>query len=121
MLIGPVGRDRASCSLVPFLSGTGEKSARRRPIAVLSVILIMLTLSVLTYLGTFTPWSPVMDAWSGAPTPVEYREGPLAARAAGRARSCRPSSAATATASAARAACAARRSTTSRRGSRATS
>jgi ubiquinol-cytochrome c reductase cytochrome b subunit len=58
--------------LVPFLSNRGEKSARRRPIAVLSVIIIMLSLSILAYLGTFSPWSPVMDAWSGVPTPVEF-------------------------------------------------
>jgi ubiquinol-cytochrome c reductase cytochrome b subunit len=57
---------------VPFLSSIGEKSALRRPVAVVSVILIMLSLSVLAYLGTYSPWSPVMDAWSGSPTPVEY-------------------------------------------------
>ena len=57
--------------LVPFLSNSGEKSARRRPVAVVSVILIMLTLTVLAWLGTYSPWSPVMTAWSGAPTPVE--------------------------------------------------
>lgn len=61
--------------LVPFLSNAGEKSARRRPVAVVGVILIMLTLSVLAWLGTYSPWSPVMDAWSGAPTPVEMVKG----------------------------------------------
>lgn len=61
--------------LVPFLSNAGEKSARRRPVAVVSVILIMLTLSVLAWLGTYSPWSPVMDAWSGAPTPVHMVKG----------------------------------------------
>jgi ubiquinol-cytochrome c reductase cytochrome b subunit len=61
--------------LVPFLSNAGEKSARRRPVAVVSVILIMLTLSVLAWLGTYSPWSPVMDAWSGAPTPVDLVKG----------------------------------------------
>ena len=61
--------------LVPFLSNTGEKSARRRPVAVVGVILIMLTLSVLAWLGTYSPWSPVMNAWSGAPTPVEMVKG----------------------------------------------
>jgi len=61
--------------LVPFLSNVGEKSARRRPVAVLGVILIMLTLSTLAWLGTYSPWSPVMDAWSGAPTPVEFVKG----------------------------------------------
>jgi len=60
---------------VPFLSNTGEKSARRRPMAVVSVILIMLTIVVLAYLGTYSPWSPEMDAWSGAPTPPEFVKG----------------------------------------------
>jgi ubiquinol-cytochrome c reductase cytochrome b subunit len=74
MLVGPaVGI--GLLFLVPFLSNTGEKSARRRPVAVISVVLIMLTLSVLAYLGTYTPWSPIMEAWSGAPTPVEFVKG----------------------------------------------
>lgn len=83
MLVGPaVGI--AVLFLVPFLSNRGEKSARRRPFAVVSVILIMLTLSVLAYLGTYTPWSPVMDAWSGAPAPVKFIKGrsPLALQGA---------------------------------------
>ena len=82
-----------------------------------SVVMVFLLVGTLTWLGTFARRGRrVMDAWSALPTPVAYLEGPLAARAAGRARSCRASSAATATRSAARAACAARRSTTSRRG-----
>ncbi len=60
---------------LPFLSGTGEKSPRRRPMAVLGVVLVFLTLGVLTYLGTYSPWSPHMDAWSSEPTPVEYVKG----------------------------------------------
>src|SRR3989475_1061771 len=60
---------------LPFLSGTGEKSPRRRPVAVLSVMLILLVIGLLAYLGTYSPWSPQMDAWSGAPTPVEYVKG----------------------------------------------
>jgi ubiquinol-cytochrome c reductase cytochrome b subunit len=61
--------------LVPFLSRSGEKSARRRPFAVVSVILIMLTLTVLSWLVTYSPWSPVMEAWSGAATPVAFIKG----------------------------------------------
>jgi ubiquinol-cytochrome c reductase cytochrome b subunit len=61
--------------ILPFLSGTGEKSPRRRPVAVLSVMLILLTIGLLAYLGTYSPWSPQMDAWSGAPTPVAYVKG----------------------------------------------
>lgn len=65
--------------LVPFLSNAGEKSARRRPVAVVSVILIMLGLTTLAWLGTYSPWSPVMNAWSSDPTPVEMvkRRDPL--------------------------------------------
>lgn len=60
---------------LPFLSPTGEKSPRRRPMAVLGVILVFLTLGTLTHLGTYAPWSPHMEAWSGIPTPVEYVKG----------------------------------------------
>ena len=74
MLVGPaIGV--VILFLVPFLSNAGEKSARRRPVAVIGVILIMLTLSVLAWLGTYSPWSPVMNAWSGAPTPIEMVKG----------------------------------------------
>jgi len=57
---------------LPYLSGTGEKSWRRRPVAVLVVATVLLTIGTLTYLGTFAPWSPVMDAWSALPTPAAY-------------------------------------------------
>jgi len=60
---------------LPFLSNTGEKSARRRPVAVLSVIFIMLVLGVLTYLGETEPWSPRMSAWSGDAVPVQFVKG----------------------------------------------
>ena len=60
---------------LPFLSGTGEKSYRRRPLAVLSVVVIFLALGILTYMGTYSPWSPQMDAWSGDPVPVKYLKG----------------------------------------------
>jgi ubiquinol-cytochrome c reductase cytochrome b subunit len=60
---------------LPFISNTGEKSARRRPVAVLSVLLIFTVLGALNYLGTFAPWSPKMDAWTTAPVPVNYLEG----------------------------------------------
>ena len=43
--------------------------------AVLGVILVFLTLGTLTQLGTYSPWSPDMAAWSGNPTPVQYVQG----------------------------------------------
>jgi ubiquinol-cytochrome c reductase cytochrome b subunit len=60
---------------VPFLAGTGEKSWKRRPVAVLGVILIVLTVTTLAGLGVVVPWSPVMGAWSASPTPVTYVKG----------------------------------------------
>ena len=39
------------------------------------VIVAVLTLGTLTHLGTFAPWSPVMNAWSALATPPQYLEG----------------------------------------------
>ena len=55
--------------LVPFLSNRGERAPSRRPVAVLSVLVIFTVLSVLTHYGSTEPWSPVMGAWSGNPVP----------------------------------------------------
>jgi ubiquinol-cytochrome c reductase cytochrome b subunit len=60
---------------LPFIANIGEKSFRRRPVAVLGVLLVLLTLGALTHLGTYAPWSPHMEAWSGIPTPVQYVQG----------------------------------------------
>jgi ubiquinol-cytochrome c reductase cytochrome b subunit len=57
---------------LPFFAGEGEKSWKRRPIAVLVILLGAVSLGTLTQLGQHTPWSPVMDAWSGQPIPTEY-------------------------------------------------
>jgi ubiquinol-cytochrome c reductase cytochrome b subunit len=55
--------------LVPFLSNRGERAPSRRPVAVLSVIVIFTVLVVLTYYGDAEPWSPVMLAWSSDAVP----------------------------------------------------
>jgi len=60
---------------LPLVSGTGEKSWRRRPVAVLTVLLLLVTFGALTKLGLTCPWSPVMDAWSNAPVPQKYLAG----------------------------------------------
>jgi ubiquinol-cytochrome c reductase cytochrome b subunit len=69
---------------LPFISGTGEKSVRRRPAAALIVIVIFLALGTLTYLGANSPWSPHMGAWSGVAMPEKFVEGrsPLELRGA---------------------------------------
>lgn len=61
--------------VLPFVAGEGEKSWKRRPIAVLTILLIAVALGTLTHLGLHTPWSPAMDAWSGTPIPSEYLRG----------------------------------------------
>src|SRR5260370_15429188 len=77
LLIGPVIAI-AALLLLPFLSGEGEKSWRRRPIAVLSVLLIAIMLGTFTHLAGFTPWSPHMNAWSGQPVPGKFLHGTTA-------------------------------------------
>ena len=57
--------------LVPFVSNRGERSPRRRPIAVLTVVVIYAVVGALTYQGATAPWSPHMTAWSGAPVPED--------------------------------------------------
>jgi ubiquinol-cytochrome c reductase cytochrome b subunit len=55
---------------LPFYASEGEKSWHRRPVAILSVSTIAVCFGVLTHLGTTTPWSPHMSAWSGDPLPA---------------------------------------------------
>jgi ubiquinol-cytochrome c reductase cytochrome b subunit len=58
--------------LLPFVSGEGEKSWKRRPIAVIAVLLIAITLGTFTHLAQSAPWSPHMNAWSADPIPDRY-------------------------------------------------
>lgn len=77
LLIGPVVIIIALL-LLPFLSGEGEKSWRRRPIAVMTVLLIAVALSTFTRLAEVAPWSPHMNAWSGDPIPQQMLKGTTA-------------------------------------------
>src|ERR1700723_3117941 len=74
LLIGPVIALGVLLAL-PFISGEGEKSWRRRPIAVLTILLSAVALSALTHLAGLAPWSPVMDAGSADPIPETYLKG----------------------------------------------
>jgi ubiquinol-cytochrome c reductase cytochrome b subunit len=58
--------------LLPLLAGEGERHWARRPVAVLMIAVIAVTLGIFTRLGTYTPWSPIMDAWTSAPIPTKY-------------------------------------------------
>jgi ubiquinol-cytochrome c reductase cytochrome b subunit len=74
LLIGPVVALVVLLTL-PFFSGEGEKSWKRRPIAVLMILLLAVSLGTFTHLARNAPWSPVMDAWSGEPIPAQYLKG----------------------------------------------
>src|ERR1700716_395532 len=74
LLIGPAIGIIVLLAL-PFVAGEGEKSWKRRPIAVLTILLVAVGLGTLTQLAEHTPWSPVMDAWSGQPIPAAFLTG----------------------------------------------
>jgi ubiquinol-cytochrome c reductase cytochrome b subunit len=57
---------------LPFVAGIGEKSWWRRPVGVFAVMFIAICWGSFTKLGTYTPWSPHMDAWSGAAIPPAF-------------------------------------------------
>jgi ubiquinol-cytochrome c reductase cytochrome b subunit len=71
LLIGPVV-GVAALILLPFVFGEGEKSWKRRPIAVLTILLVAVALGTFTRLAQLAPWSPVMDAWSEIPIPAKF-------------------------------------------------
>jgi ubiquinol-cytochrome c reductase cytochrome b subunit len=72
LLIAPV-LGIAGLVALPFYAGEGEKSWHKRPIAILMLTSIAVAWGVCTRLGTFTPWSPQMSAWSGGPAvPIRY-------------------------------------------------
>jgi ubiquinol-cytochrome c reductase cytochrome b subunit len=77
LLIGPVIAIVALL-LLPFLSGEGEKSWKRRPIAVVTVMLLAITLGTFTHLAGYAPWSPHMNAWSGDAVPERLLRGTTA-------------------------------------------
>ena len=74
LLIGPAIALIVLLAL-PFFAGEGEKNWKRRPIAVLTVLLMAVALGTMTHLGEHTPWSPIMDAWSSEPIPTQYIHG----------------------------------------------
>jgi ubiquinol-cytochrome c reductase cytochrome b subunit len=77
LLIGPAVVI-ALLLLLPFLSGEGEKSWRRRPIAVLTILVVAVVLGTFTRMAEVAPWSPHMDAWSGDPIPDQMLKGSTA-------------------------------------------
>ncbi len=62
---------------LPFVAGEGEKHWSRRPVAVLTLITLAISLAILNHLGTYEPWSPKMTAWSGALLPAKKIEAAM--------------------------------------------
>ena len=60
---------------LPFYAGEGEKHWSRRPVAVLMVMVIAVSLGILTVVSLHPPWSPVMTAWSADPVQPKYLRG----------------------------------------------
>jgi ubiquinol-cytochrome c reductase cytochrome b subunit len=60
--------------VLPLFAAEGERHWARRPVAVLMLSAIAVTLGIFTHLGTYTPWSPIMDAWTSEPIPPRYLE-----------------------------------------------
>lgn len=56
---------------LPFISNQGERAPSRRPFAVMALVIIFTSLTVLSVLGVQSPWSPKMDAWSSDSTPPD--------------------------------------------------
>lgn len=59
--------------LLPFVANKGERSWRRRPWAVASVILVVLMIGTLWQVGQRAPWSPAFDL---QPVPPSVAEAP---------------------------------------------
>jgi len=74
LLVGPVV-GIGLLILLPLISGTGEKSWLRRPVAVLIMLIIIIALAATTQLGIKSRWSPHMNAWSSAPVPEKFLKG----------------------------------------------
>jgi ubiquinol-cytochrome c reductase cytochrome b subunit len=68
LLIGPAIALAVLLGL-PFFSGEGEKHWRRRPIAVLIIVLVAVSLGTFTSMADHAPWSPAMDASTSAAIP----------------------------------------------------
>lgn len=61
--------------LIPFLAPAGARLPSARPIAMLSLVLIITGLGVLSWLGVRSPWSPHMQAWTSDVIPTSFIAG----------------------------------------------
>ena len=74
ILITPIVAILAMLAL-PLYAGEGEKHWSRRPVAMLMLMVIVVSLAIFTRLGQTTPWSPKMQAWSGDAVQPRFLQG----------------------------------------------
>ncbi len=74
ILIAPILAILAMLAL-PLYAGEGEKHWSRRPVAMLMLMVIVVSISIFTRLGQTTPWSPRMEAWSGDAVQPRFLNG----------------------------------------------
>src|SRR3981189_523580 len=74
LLIGPAIGIIALLAL-PFVAGEGEKSWRRRPIAVLTILMVVVGLGTMTHLGQHAPLIYVVRQLHIQPLPAEFPPG----------------------------------------------
>ncbi len=60
---------------LPLISSTGERHILRRPLSMIIAVTVLSGLVTTTWLGTYDPWSPEMDAWSATAIPIAYLKG----------------------------------------------
>ncbi|MSR44792.1 MAG: c-type cytochrome [Phycisphaerales bacterium] len=60
---------------LPFMSNSGERAPSKRPAMVLIALVTVMAIAALTWEGTTSSWSPVMNGWSSLPTPVKFVRG----------------------------------------------
>jgi ubiquinol-cytochrome c reductase cytochrome b subunit len=60
---------------LPFVSNEGEKIWSRRPLAVMTVVFAVVVIGGLSWVATYSPWAPHMEAWSSDPIPPAFLKG----------------------------------------------
>ncbi len=79
MIVGGPALAFLVLGLMPFLFGSGERSPKRRPWAVASIIVIVIAIGVLWYEGIKAPWSPDFSAEPLTADIIGATSGPVAA------------------------------------------
>jgi ubiquinol-cytochrome c reductase cytochrome b subunit len=60
---------------LPLYAGQGERHWSKRPVAMMMLMVIVISITILTRLGQTTPWSPKMNAWTGDAVQPKFLKG----------------------------------------------